>query len=213
MDGLNHFARIAVPLSSGVAIEKRSDYFSRIAVPLPSGVAIAKWSDHFAGIAVPLPSGPPITTPTPKPSPTPAPRMIHRGVVAVYPFTSASKNREHQYLRESARHIVGVYFTRGPDNHPQGALSFRGTRKSYVLITNNGCLDTRYSLTIIMWVYPGKLPVPTPSIPTTKPTKPPATKPPTPPGKICKGQVLSNVLITQVAFMSITGSACISRTS
>ena len=80
--------------------------------------------------------------------------MIRRGAVAVYPFTSASKNRDVSTYVNPPATFVGVYYTRGPDNHPQGALSFRGTRTSYVLIPNNGCLDTRYSLTIIMWVYP-----------------------------------------------------------
>ena len=80
--------------------------------------------------------------------------MIRRGAVAVYSFTSASKNRDVSSYVNPPATFVGVYYTRGPDNHPQGALSFRGTRKSYVLIPNNGCLDTRYSLTIIMWVYP-----------------------------------------------------------
>lgn len=80
--------------------------------------------------------------------------MIRRGAVAVYPFTSASKNRDVSTYVNPPATFVGVYYTRGPDNHPKGALSFRGTRTSYVLIPNNGCLDTRYSLTIIMWVYP-----------------------------------------------------------
>ena len=80
--------------------------------------------------------------------------MIRRGAVAVYPFTSASENRDVSAYVNPPATFVGVYYTRGPDNHPQGALSFRGTRTSYVLIPNNGCLDTRYSLTIIMWVYP-----------------------------------------------------------
>ena len=80
--------------------------------------------------------------------------VIRRGVVAVYPFTSASKNRDVSSYVNPPATFSGVYYTRGPDNHPRGALSFRGSRTSYVLIPNNGCLDTRYSLTIIMWVYP-----------------------------------------------------------
>ena len=80
--------------------------------------------------------------------------VIRRGGVAVYPFTSASKNRDVSSYVNPPATFVGVYYTRGPDNHPRGALSFRGTKTSYVLIPNNGCLDTRYSLTIIMWVYP-----------------------------------------------------------
>ena len=80
--------------------------------------------------------------------------VIRRGAVAVYQFTSASKNRDiSTYLNPPAK-FLGVYYSHGPDNHPQGAISFTGRRNSYVLIPNNGCLDTRYSITIIFWVFP-----------------------------------------------------------
>ena len=80
--------------------------------------------------------------------------VIRRGAVAVYQLNSASKNRDISGYVNPPATFVGVYYALGPDNHPQGALSFRGRRNSYVLIPNNGCLDTRFSLTIIMWVYP-----------------------------------------------------------
>ena len=80
--------------------------------------------------------------------------VIRRGAVAVYQLNSASKNRDISGYVNPPATFVGVYYARGPDNHPKGALSFRGRRNSYVLIPNNGCLDTRFSLTIIMWVYP-----------------------------------------------------------
>ena len=74
--------------------------------------------------------------------------------MAIYQFTSASKNLDISPYRNPPAKFSGVYYSRGPDNHRQGALSFRGTRNSYVLIPNNGCLDMRYSMTIIFWVYP-----------------------------------------------------------
>ena len=80
--------------------------------------------------------------------------VIRRGAVAVYQFTSASKNRDVSSFVNPPARFVGVFYSRGPDNHPSGAISFRGIRTSYVLIPNNGCLDTRYSITIIFWVYP-----------------------------------------------------------
>lgn len=77
-----------------------------------------------------------------------------RGAVAVYQFTGTSGNRDvSRYVNPPAR-FEGVYFYRGPDNDARGSLSFRGTRNSFVLIPNNGCLDTRYSITILFWVYP-----------------------------------------------------------
>ena len=80
--------------------------------------------------------------------------VIRRGAVAVYQFTSESKNRDVSSFVNPPARFVGVFYSRGPDNHPRGAISFRGIRTSYVLIPNNGCLDTRYSITIIFWVYP-----------------------------------------------------------
>lgn len=80
--------------------------------------------------------------------------VIRRGAVAVYQFTSASKNRDVSSFVNPPARFVGVFYSRGPDNHPRGAISVRGRRTSYVLIPNNGCLDTRYSVTIIFWVYP-----------------------------------------------------------
>ena len=76
-----------------------------------------------------------------------------RRAVAIYQLTSASKNRDiSSYVNPPAR-FGDVYFSRGPDSHPQGALSFRGRRNSYVLIPNNGCLDIRYSVTVIFWLF------------------------------------------------------------
>ena len=60
--------------------------------------------------------------------------------------------------------MKGLSFIQGPDGHPQGAYYFPGLRRtrgrrrrgSYALIPNDGCLDTRYSITIIAWIYPEK---------------------------------------------------------
>lgn len=49
--------------------------------------------------------------------------------------------------------FVGVYYVCGFDNYLKGVFFFRGRRNSYVLIFNNGCLDIRFLLIIIMWVY------------------------------------------------------------
>lgn len=79
--------------------------------------------------------------------------VIRRGAVAVYQLTSASKNRDISGYANPPAMLVGVNYARGPDNHPQGALYFKGTRNSYVLIPNNGCLDVRNSITIIFWLF------------------------------------------------------------
>lgn len=79
--------------------------------------------------------------------------VIRRGAVAVYQLTSASKNRDISGYANPPAMFVGVNYARGPDNHLQGALYFKGTRNSYVLLPNNGCLDVRNSITIIFWLF------------------------------------------------------------
>ena len=85
--------------------------------------------------------------------------ILSKKAVAVYPFTSASRGRDVSKFKNPTAQLVGLLFTKGPDGHQQGAYYFpgrskRGGRGSYALIPNNGCLDTRYSITIIAWIYP-----------------------------------------------------------
>ena len=76
-----------------------------------------------------------------------------RGAVAIYQFTSASETRDISgYVNPPAK-FIGVYFSRGPGNE-KGAVTFRGTSNSFVIVPNNGCLDTKNSMTIIFWLYP-----------------------------------------------------------
>ena len=81
--------------------------------------------------------------------------VLTRGAVALYPFTGVTKAVDVSQYKNPPAKLVGVTLTRGPGYHPRGAYYFSG-RGSYVLIPNNGCLDTRYSITIIAWVYPEK---------------------------------------------------------
>ncbi|XP_044174222.1 uncharacterized protein LOC122957851 [Acropora millepora] len=82
-----------------------------------------------------------------------SPVIRQRKTVAIYYFNGVFKNRDASGYANPPAELVGVYYSRGPDTHKQGALSFRGTRHSYVLIPNNGCLDTRSSMTILFWLY------------------------------------------------------------
>lgn len=86
------------------------------------------------------------------------------GAVALYPFTSATSGRDVSKYRNPTAKIKGLSFIQGPDGHPQGAYYFPGLRRrrgrrskgSFALIPNDGCLDTRYSITITAWIYPEK---------------------------------------------------------
>ncbi|XP_019624450.1 PREDICTED: uncharacterized protein LOC109470109 [Branchiostoma belcheri] len=49
---------------------------------------------------------------------------------------------------------VGVSLGNGVHGESEGAYSFSGSSTSYIEIPNNGILDTRYSVTILAYVYP-----------------------------------------------------------
>ena len=93
--------------------------------------------------------------------------ILTRGAVATYTFSRASRGRDiSQYKNPTAR-LVEISYTRGPDRNPQGAYYFPGVKRirgrtitSYVLLPNNGCLDTRFSFTVLFWLFgesPGTL--------------------------------------------------------
>lgn len=42
----------------------------------------------------------------------------------------------------------------GPYGKPDGAVCLKGEPDSYIEIPNKGCLDTRKSMSILVWVYP-----------------------------------------------------------
>ena len=44
----------------------------------------------------------------------------------------------------------------GPDDVEDGSLAFLGTPDSYIEFPNDGRLDAKYSLTILVWIYPEK---------------------------------------------------------
>ena len=78
--------------------------------------------------------------------------IVSRGAIAIYPLGGATKTTDLSQYKNPPAKLVRVSLTRGPDNNPRGATYFSG--RGYVLIPNNGCLDTRFSMTIIAWVYP-----------------------------------------------------------
>ena len=47
-----------------------------------------------------------------------------------------------------------VQLASGPDGNSQGSYQFLGLHNSYIELPNNGGLDTQYSITLCMWVYP-----------------------------------------------------------
>ncbi|XP_070535747.1 uncharacterized protein [Ptychodera flava] len=50
--------------------------------------------------------------------------------------------------------VTGVSLTTGPNGETNGAYYFTGSTGSYMEISNDGSLDTEYSITMLLWVYP-----------------------------------------------------------
>ena len=74
--------------------------------------------------------------------------------IAFYPLNARYKTAEQE--NRQLRGLLGdVSITNGPYNEPGGAYIFYGTVSSYIKFSNNGGLDTRFSITLMCWVQPG----------------------------------------------------------
>lgn len=75
------------------------------------------------------------------------------GLVALYPFNSAYTTKD--MLGSQLDGIASnVQLATGPKGNAGGSYRFMGTSNSYIELPNSGGLDTMYSLTVVMWIYP-----------------------------------------------------------
>lgn len=51
---------------------------------------------------------------------------------------------------------VGIQFAPGPFANPKGSFYFKGSKSSYVEFKQAAALDTKYSISILAWIYPEK---------------------------------------------------------
>ena len=73
--------------------------------------------------------------------------------IALYSFNSAYTTKDMMGIQPDGI-SSNVQLKDGPDGEPEGSYQFMGTTDSYIELPNNGGLDTQYSLTVLMWVYP-----------------------------------------------------------
>ena len=73
--------------------------------------------------------------------------------LAVYPLDKKRGGIDITGRNPSAR-FKGTVFDDGPDGRKQGSTKLSGNGNSYVLIPNTGKLDPRYTITVLIWVYP-----------------------------------------------------------
>ena len=73
--------------------------------------------------------------------------------IALYPLNAAYTTKDMMGNQPDGI-SSNVQLADGPDGNCKVSYQFMGTPDSYITLTNNGGLDTQYSLTVLMWVYP-----------------------------------------------------------
>ncbi|XP_032222040.1 uncharacterized protein LOC116604156 [Nematostella vectensis] len=74
--------------------------------------------------------------------------------VALYPLNAEHKTRDISGNGLQSGIESGVTLVKGPDGREGGAYYFSGTSSSYVEIPYHAKVDTRYSLTVLLWIRP-----------------------------------------------------------
>ena len=78
---------------------------------------------------------------------------IRPRAVAIFPLNGRVTGRDVS-RRRNPRGILGyVRPAKGPDGTRNGAYQFYGRSNSYILFPNRGGLDTKYSITLLAWIY------------------------------------------------------------
>lgn len=73
--------------------------------------------------------------------------------LAVYPLDRKRKGNDISDSRNPSADFNSVGYNEGPDGRRFGSVEFSGQSNSYVIIPNNGKLDARYSITILVHVF------------------------------------------------------------
>ena len=76
------------------------------------------------------------------------------GPVAVYPLNAKFHANPISPYKVPPGKIVGATLANGPDGSPGGSYYFAGTINSYIEFPSGSQLDVRYSITIVVNVYP-----------------------------------------------------------
>ena len=74
--------------------------------------------------------------------------------LAIYPLTRRTRGRDVGLFGNPPGILGYVRLATGPDGRPDTSFQFYGRRNSYIRFPNRGRLDTKYSFTLLAWVYP-----------------------------------------------------------
>ena len=72
---------------------------------------------------------------------------------AVYPLNGQFGTQDLSYHENPPGVPYNVQLAPGPFGQPNGSYQFSGSSTSYIEFPNNGGLDTRYSMTVLAWVF------------------------------------------------------------
>ena len=73
---------------------------------------------------------------------------------AIYPLNRITKGREITRNRNKPGKLGVVRPVKGPDGKRGSAYKFFGRPNSFIELPNAGPIDTKYSITILAWIYP-----------------------------------------------------------
>ena len=84
--------------------------------------------------------------------------IAHPFSVPLSPMAFFPLNGQYETTDISHSYILpgqasGVELAPGPDGSTGGSYKFSGNLSSFIYFTNNGGLDTRYSMTFLAWIY------------------------------------------------------------
>ena len=78
----------------------------------------------------------------------------------MYPLNARDGGRDITQNANRPARLRGVYPAPGPDGEPGAAYRFTGKRNSFIEFPNRGPLDTKYSITLLAWIFPQGKPGP-----------------------------------------------------
>ncbi|XP_078370602.1 uncharacterized protein LOC144654348 [Oculina patagonica] len=73
--------------------------------------------------------------------------------IAFFPLNGEYKTKDVNNSQLEGK-PSNVHLAAGPDGAPNGSFYFMGIEDSYIEFPNNGSLDTKTSITILLWLYP-----------------------------------------------------------
>ena len=73
--------------------------------------------------------------------------------VAFFPLNGQYETEDISHRNNLQGNASSVELAQGPDFNTGGSYQFSGNLNSFIYFSNNGGLDTRYSMTFLAWIY------------------------------------------------------------